>query len=376
MATRRKSKAEDSAPMSPDELLALDNQAASKSPGKEYLALKDKRRLYLASREGKLALDDLVRRSSLLRGAWEIELPAGAAEGLPGGSAERLDVDAVARKVKREPHPEPYRPAWLDFTPHPKFVPLARPLLRRIDGRPLEPYYGVFGADDRAVYYPAGYPWSCVGRIEVWNNWPAGGVAWTGSGVLVGPRHVLTAGHVAPWGAGNWAMRFTPAYWDGASAAGAGMVSFVSDYRGYNTNNNVSAWDMAVLRLYTPLGNSLGWFGSKVYNSAWEGGAYWTLAGYPGAIAGGRRPSRQSGIAVIDDDSDGSALEVEHFGDISPGNSGGPFFGYWSGLPYAVGTVSGGSKTTFLWWTLEDNNVNAGGRAMVDLIRWGLANWP
>jgi hypothetical protein len=51
-------------------------------------------------------------------------------------------------------------------------------------------------------------------------------------------------------------------------------------------------------------------------------------------------------------------------------------FGFWSGLPYAVGTVSGGEKTTFLWWTIEDDNAAAGGNAMVDLIRWARTNWP
>jgi V8-like Glu-specific endopeptidase len=190
-----------------------------------------------------------------------------------------------------------------------------------------------------------------VGRIFTWNNWAAGGGwTWSGSGVLVGPRHVLTAGHVCPWNAGSWAMQFVPAYWDGAP----------------------------VLRLYDPIGSSLGWMGTKVYDSSWNNGNYWTLAGYPGAIAGAQRPSYQSGIAVLDSDSDGDAQELEHHGDATPGDSGGPFFGFWSGAPYAVGATSGGESITgtpFGWWN-EDNNIEAGGRSLVDLVLWAQANWP
>ena len=49
---------------------------------------------------------------------------------------------------------------------------------------------------------------------------------------------------------------------------------------------------MCTLKLYTPLGNSLGYFGYKTYNDDWEDGNYWTKCGYPGAIASGQRPSR------------------------------------------------------------------------------------
>ena len=38
---------------------------------------------------------------------------------------------------------------------------------------------------------------------------------------------------------------------------------------------------------------------------------------------------------VLDDDGDGGAEEVEYEADASGGNSGGPVFGFWDGLPYA-----------------------------------------
>jgi hypothetical protein len=53
-------------------------------------------------------------------------------------------------------------------------------------------------------------------------------------------------------------------------------------------------------------------------------------------------------------------------------------FGFWNGdaWPSVVGTVSGGTREYFLWWTTEDTNVSAGGSAMVDLIKWARSNWP
>lgn len=81
---------------------------------------------------------------------------------------------------------------------------------------------------------------------------------------------------------------------------------------------------------------------------------------------------------MLDDDEDGDAMEIEHHGDSSPGESGGPMFGFWSGSPYAIGTTSGGETISggFLGIGNEDNNIEAGGSAMVDLIKWAQANWP
>ena len=89
-------------------------------------------------------------------------------------------------------------------------------------------------------------------------------------------------------------------------------------------------------------------------------------------------PRTSRDIPVLDDDNDGDAKELEHHGDATGGDSGGPFFGFWSDGPYAVGVTSGGERiygTPFGWWD-EDNNIEAAGRAMVDLVRWAQTNWP
>jgi hypothetical protein len=55
----------------------------------------------------------------------------------------------------------------------------------------------------------------------------------------------------------------------------------------------------------------------------------------------------------------------------------GPFFGFWNDGPYAIGTVIGGETITGPFGIgSEDNNINAGGNSMVDLVRWAQNNWP
>jgi V8-like Glu-specific endopeptidase len=363
-------------PLTPEEYLTLDNIPAAQRLPEELTAATRRVMIHVPGKD----FDPKITKSREAPGAWEFELPQGTGLGLPGRKGGRMSPAEVARGIKGKmsarDSSKPFRPEWVDYTPHPKVGTDSQPLLRRIDGRLIEPHYGVFGADDRQVYYPSGYPWICVGKILVWNDFSQPFPAWSGSGVLIGGRVVLTAGHMAPWGSNNWAMQFIPAFYNGGSTLGAGVSSWVSDYWGYNTGNQVSAWDMLVLRLYTPLGNTYGYFGTKDYSSSWQGGNYWTLAGYPGAVAGGNRPSRQMWWPVLDDDSDGSAEEVEYEADSSGGNSGGPVFGFWSGQPYAIATHSGGSKTTFLWWTTEDTNVGAGGGALNSLVAWARSNWP
>ena len=82
---------------------------------------------------------------------------------------------------------------------------------------------------------------------------------------------------------------------------------------------------------------------------------------------------------MIDDDPDGSFAEIEHMGDASDGNSGGPLFGTWPEGPYVIGVHSGGEYRTI--WTpfgdivAENNNVAAGGRHG-EHGPHALADWP
>jgi V8-like Glu-specific endopeptidase len=334
-------------------------------------------RIYLRGIAHRRDVDGYLTSVEEAEATWSISLPEGASVGLAGKTGHRLDRASVsvAKGISTAPH----RPEWSGLSYQPRVAErFSHGRIRTIGGRAIEPFYGIYdNPDARNVYFPQDYPWRCTGRIFTYTSWPTPNWAWWGSGALIGPRHVLTAGHVAPWGSQSWAMLFIPAYWDGGSIFGAGATSYVSDYRGWNTGGG-TAHDSCVLRLYQPLGNQLGWMGSRTYDSGWEGGNYWALTGYPGAIAGANRPAFQTGVAVLDDDEDGDAQQLEHHGDSSPGESGGPMFGFWNDGPHAIGTTSGGETISggFLGIGNEDNNIAAGGNAMVDLVKWGLSNWP
>jgi hypothetical protein len=100
------------------------------------------------------------------------------------------------------------------------------------------------------------------------------------------------------------------------------------------------------------------------------------LRGISSTKTNGEYPTRQFGISVEDDDSDGDALEIEHHGDSTKGNSGGPLFGEWPKGPYVIGVESGGQTAEVLGVTVESNNVAAGCNATVALVKWARANWP
>jgi hypothetical protein len=125
-------------------------------------------------------------------------------------------------------------------------------------------------------------------------------------------------------------------------------------------------------------GSHGGYFGSKPYSDSHTGHPYWNPTGYAGAIAGAERPSYQLGITVNEADANGDALDIEHQGDSTPGDSGGPFWATWrDGFPYIIGTVSGGEAfTSSSGQVTKDTNNCAGGNAINDLIRRGRDNWP
>jgi V8-like Glu-specific endopeptidase len=313
-----------------------------------------------------------------------LSLPASVAIGLPGRTLEvfsRKELEARVGVARQSPG---YMPEWAALTYHPKVAPRpARKRMQRFDGRSVTPVQNqefLYGPDDRHVYYPSGYPWQCIGKVDIYPNSEAANPTKWGSGVLIGDRIVLTAGHVAAdiTNPNDWMMRFTAGMYNGSSVIGPGAVSYVSDSQWFG--DNVSGHDIGLLRLYEPLGTSLGYFGAKTYDSSWNNGSYWILAGYPYDIASANSPSRQFGIAVLDEDGDiEGGAELEQHGDIASGDSGGPFFGFWQGdpIPYAVGTTSGHESIGGPSWTGgEDNNIEAGGSLMVQAIAAARQNWP
>lgn len=309
---------------------------------------------------------------------WQVDLPILEEREqhgfVPALTAERMQHSDVLDGIDPGISVASHRPQWQDVLYHPRLtVQKMFPPLQRFDGRPVDPLI-VFGADDRWSFRDSSWPWGLVGKIFTSSG-------WTGSGVLVGERLVATAGHVVPWAdaaAGSWWMRFVPAFYDGSSLYGAGVESYVSDARGFDVSGNVVGYDWAILRLYNPLGTSLGYFGFNGYSSGWNGLNVWSGIGYPGAIATGQRPAFQGGYSIIDVDSDSNGgKEIEsRSADLTKGNSGGPIFAWWSGDPRIVGVVSGEEQEYWFPFSIKWVNVFAGGSGFTNLLWWGRTNWP
>lgn len=359
------------APLHPDKIARMDNVNMQKMP--EAIKIEAlQRELSLSTLDKrKINYRDIEPAESSGANHLSFDLENHIVEGLLGENLEQIEVQAPG---KYESPSKPKSPEWAGRIFHPRVaVREFNPVMQRRNGKTIQPNK-VVGRDDRRLYYPIGYPWHCIGRVYVWNDASATFPSWTGSGALVGSNVVLTASHVVPWGAKSWKMKFVPAHYDGSSIYGPGMEAWVISARGYRNTSNVTGWDIATLRLTRSLGNSLGYFGTKHYSASWNDEPYWTHCGYAGAVSG-TRPNWQNGISVHDTDSDSPGLEIEHDGDVTPGDSGGPLFAWWSEGPYVVGTHSGEETEYHFPFSFPRVNVDAGGGALNSLVRWARDNW-
>lgn len=323
------------------------------------------------------AAEAVPEAAEVAAGVWVVELPVEAPgpAGLPGRTALRRPPEEILAEVNADVDFRGYRPEWADQLYVPRFVPSrAKPSLSRLDGRRTVRPESVFPPENRTEFMDSSYPWGTIGRVFASDG-------FYGSGTLIGPRLMVTAGHVVPWGhvaAGSWSMRFVPAYYNGQSLHGAGVESWVSDVQGFNTSGSVTGYDWAVCRLYEPLGNSLGYLGYNGWDSSWEDQGFWTNVGYQGDLSGGERPTYQTAIPVFDTDSDSNGgLELEHRGDTFGGNSGGPFFAAWGSDFRLVGVHSGYEEDALVIPPFsEAGNVAASGSGFTNLCAWGRTNWP
>ena len=217
----------------------------------------------------------------------------------------------------------------------------------------------VFGTDNRMTFQDTNYPWSTVGLVQTNRG--------SGSGVMIGPRHLLTVSHVIDWTAppgfaADW-VRFTPSYFDGnapfGEAYGMHIYWYVQeDGDGFITGNE-GDFDYVVVVLDRRLGETTGWMGARGYDDAWDSLAAWSHMGYPTDLNSGQRPTWQGGFTV--DGTDAAAQSILHQADVFPGQSGGPVFGFWDGDvgPRAIAVQS---------WQNSSNNGASGSMDMRDLV--------
>jgi V8-like Glu-specific endopeptidase len=253
-----------------------------------------------------------------------------------------------------------HRPLWVGSVLKPRPAPrLSRPRVRH-RGVALDPLV-VWGADERRIYHDARYPWGCVCRVL------GRGI---GSGVLVGPRHVLTASHVVDWNAGATIE---------VHRAGGTVAATAQAVKGYAytriTENDYTTLDedYAVLVTEERLGDRFGWMGTRTYDSDWDDEDYWYSIGYPTDIEGGLFPVWQNEQNLDEDEWDyGSARAMTTSADLTEGQSGSPMFGFWGDIPYVVAVVAASGEV----FASGTENWCSGGSDLTRMVNQARADDP
>lgn len=287
---------------------------------------------------------------------------------------------ARAKRVEFE-EPAGLRPKHLDFRPLPKELPRVLRQPNRV--RPLDLRVGedmglptsVFSPDDRFNFADTAFPWSTCGRVDT--------AAGFGSGVMVGPRHLLTASHVVNWGTNSSAgwLKFTPLLFDGSEPFGHAFASTIYSWNRADGSDGINAdecaFDYVVCALDARTGDATGWMGSRGYSTDWDGGDFWGHVGYPNDLAAGSRPAFV-GYQAMDSTftrtiGGRDSFGIRHRIDVIPGQSGGPYFGWWDGEPWPR-VVS--TQSAHQWGGTAGPNTCGGGNPLPELINFARTDAP
>jgi V8-like Glu-specific endopeptidase len=302
---------------------------------------------------------------------WRIEL------GVPGAALVRrtgLTVGSLSRPPRAQrthSQREGFIPAGMAVRHRPftERVAINQVPLRGRKGHytPLE----VFPGDSRALLTDRSWPWNLTGLVTTSDG-------KSGSGVLIGDRLMLTAHHMLPTNSilrGSWWMTFTPNFDSSNIFMAPFGSSNVSDLRRYADESDsayVVGHDFMLCRLYEPLGQRLGYLGCTTFDDSWRGLQVWDNIGYPGDVGGGSRPAVQFNQSMEDDFEDDGGQYMETEASLNKGNSGGPFFAWFTDGQVRLCAVVSSSYS----FGDDRDNALAGGDDMVRLIDWGRTNWP
>lgn len=208
---------------------------------------------------------------------------------------------------------------------------------------------------------PVNYPWRCVCRIT--NTFGK-----VGSGVLCGPRHILTASHCVAWSSSDSEM--IEVHRAGTSSQAVAFNTFALAYtqiEGESGSSNVLDEDYAVLVTNERLGDRFGWLGTKEYDSGWDGDRFWATMGYP---VNNVFPVFQTQQWLDEDAWDlGSGRAMTTSADLVSGQSGSPMFATWDDGPYTVAVMSSDDPP-------ENENWCAGGSDILRLVNAARSEHP
>ncbi len=284
---------------------------------------------------------------------------------------------------------------------------------------------GNVGPDNRRFLSDRRFPWAAIGRFR--SLTPNEYLGHT-TGVLVGPRHVLTASHSVPWvnvspdpakpdlryDAHNRPLFFAPGFRADTgpnTPFGDIPVAKVVTAMPYLPSPfvppgvvdaatggpvNPRALDLAVLILPEPVGLKVGWFGFTGWNKDWNGKAMWSHVGYPSLddqephewMFG--RPTYQgpdSAPAIVELQTKDfrlpngvviKATNMVNTFDVESGHSGGPIF-TWFGeepAPRVAAVMNGRRNKPEPGHPMAPGHNASGGSYLVNMIDYALKTFP
>ena len=199
----------------------------------------------------------------------------------------------------------------------------------------------VIGPDNRIrVQNTTTYPWRAVCALRMT---AANGARYIGTGWLISPRTVITAGHcVFMHDAGGWvrSIEVIPGMNDSARPFGSHVGTTLRSVSGWTQSKNRD-YDYAAIIL--PPGNrpgaQTGTFGFAVRDDAFLRNAALNLSGYPGDKGGAQqwfRAEKATGLA---------ARVITYDIDTAGGQSGAPVWVLQNGQRYAVGVHTNGAAS-------------------------------
>ncbi len=132
-------------------------------------------------------------------------------------------------------------------------------------------------SDLSKVSNPFDYPWRLNCLVIIYFS---SGVVDQGSGILIDPKHLLTAGHVVYSDSLNKyadSIHVIPAFYDGEAPFGAAKATNLFTWKGWEKNQDYD-WDMGLIELDRPLGALTGsagygynnndtYFSNKTFNN-------------------------------------------------------------------------------------------------------------
>lgn len=197
----------------------------------------------------------------------------------------------------------------------------------------------ILGPDNRVrVGAITSYPWRAICALKITAR---NGRRFIGTGWLVGPRTVITAGHcVFMHNEGGWAssIEVIPALSDASRPYGSASSGNLRSVTGWtNSRNRDFDYGAIILPENRPLGNTVGFFGVAVRNDSFLMASALNLSGYPSDKGGNQqwfmaqRPTATSANVIT--------YNIDTFG----GQSGSPVWIFQNGQRYAVGIHTNGS---------------------------------